>query len=168
MPHLHDFAQNLYGKKYFSKINLTRAYHQIPVYFDDVPKTAIITLFELFEFLFVPFGLKCPAQTFQRFMYKVLCGFAFAFDYIDNILIGSSSVEEHAEHLNMVFSHLTEYSIRINVDKCDLGIQELSFLSYLFNEQGITQMPERVAPISNYYKPKTVRDLRQYLGLFNY
>ena len=66
---------------------------------EDVPKTAIATPFGLFEFLKMPFGLRNAAQTFQRFMNQVLQGLDFAYTYIDDVLIASSSLEEHLIHL---------------------------------------------------------------------
>nr|VZI39182.1 unnamed protein product [Spirometra erinaceieuropaei] len=77
MPHLQDFAGALFGKAVSSKIDLVRAFHQIPVATDGVPKTAVTTPFGLFEFVCVPFGLGNAAQTFQRFVDHVLRGLSF-------------------------------------------------------------------------------------------
>jgi len=66
-----------------------RAYQQIPVSKSDISKTAIITLFGLFEFPYMTFGLRNAAQTFQRFMDWITAGLDFCIIYIDDILIAS-------------------------------------------------------------------------------
>jgi hypothetical protein len=74
VPHIHDYSHQLSGCRLYSKIYLVRAYNQIPVHPRDIPKTAIITPFGLFEFPFMSFGLRNATQTFQRFMDEVLRG----------------------------------------------------------------------------------------------
>ncbi|BHF68305.1 hypothetical protein SprV_0301133900 [Sparganum proliferum] len=95
VPHLQDFAGALLGKSVFSKIDLVRAFHQIPVAPEDVLKTAVTTPFGLSEFIRMPFGLRNAAQTFQRFIDRVLRGLPFVYAYIDDLLVASRNAEEH-------------------------------------------------------------------------
>ena len=97
LPHIQDFAAGLAGARYFSVLDLQRGYHQIPMAAEDVPKTAIITPFGLYEYLRMPFGLKNSAQAFQRMMRAVLGGLPFAFVYLDDVLVASRTLEEHDE-----------------------------------------------------------------------
>ena len=108
MHHLQDFAINLEGKNIFSKIDLVRAYNQVPMNAADIAKTAIVTPFGLFEYLRMPFGLKNAAQTFQRFMDSVFRDLPFVYIYLDDILVASNSPDEHRKHLRQLFERLAD------------------------------------------------------------
>lgn len=103
IPHVQDFHHILHGSTIFSKIDLVSAFHQIPVADEDVQKTSITTPFGLFEFPVMNFGLRNAAQTFQRFMDRVVQGMPWVVVYIDDILVASPTPQVHTQHLHSLF-----------------------------------------------------------------
>lgn len=167
-PWIQELFWRLHGARIFSKLDLNRAYQQRPVHEDDIHKTAIITPWGLYEYLFMPFGLRNATQTFQRFMDMIFRDLDFVFAYIDDILIMSKDEEKHLKHLKIVFERLQCYSISLNISKCVFGQTEINFLGYHITAEGYFPITERVEAIINYTKPNTVEEIRRFLGVINY
>jgi hypothetical protein len=168
LPHIQDFNGGLAGKTIFSVVDLVRGFHHIPVKADDVCKTAIITPFGLYEFLRMPFGLKNAAQAFQRLMDGVLRGVYFVFFYLDDILVASSSTEEHSDHLRQVFRLLTADGLVVNTRKSLFGQSELHYLGHLVSSAAISPLPSRVEAIVNVPVPTSKVELQRFLGMINF
>jgi len=168
LPNIQDLSGKLAGCQYFSVIDLIKGYHQIPVAAEDIPKTAIITPFGLFEYVYMPFGLRNAAQTFQRLMDRLFAKYGFVFIYLDDILVASSTQEEHLHHLQLVFSTLQEAGLRINPDKCCFLKSEVEFLGHHLSSSGIRPLGRHVQAVRDHPPPQTVQQLQQFLGLINF
>ena len=168
IPHIQDFTQRLAGSKVFSKIDLVRAYYQIPVEPSDVHETAVTTPFGLFNFTRTLFGLRNSGQTFQRFIDPVTRGLDLVFVCLDDLLVTSPDHRTHNKHLQILFTRLAEYGIIIGPEKCHFGTTELSFLGHHVCSEGISPLPSAVDAIVNFPRPKKQRALRTYLGMTNY
>ena len=165
---LQDFTSELSGKEFFSKIDLMKGYHQIPVADPDIRKTAVITPFGLFIFPRTPFGLKNAGQDFQRLMDEILGDIPRVYVYIDDILVASETQEQHLEDLENVFKTLSANGMVIQRTKCVLGKSSLEFLGYRVDSNGITPLAEKVEAIRSTKPPTSIKELQRWLGMVGY
>jgi hypothetical protein len=168
LPSILDFSSNLAGCTVFSKVDLVKGYHQVPMAKADIPKTAICTPFGLFEYLFMPFGLKNAAQTFQRLMDRLFRHLPFVFVYLDDILIASHSDAEHLDHLGQVFAILQSNGLQLNPAKCVFASASLSFLGHKVDATGIAPLPKHVQALLDFLPPCDLKQLQRYLGMINF
>ena len=168
LPHIQDFTNHLAGCSIFSKIDLIRGFHQIPMATSSIPKTAVVTPFGLWEFLRMPFGLKNAAQSFQRLMDGVLRDVSFAFVYLDDILVANHSAKEHIQHLQQLFKLLSANGLVINKTKCVFGAKELDFLGHHVSSTGITPLPDRISALQESKPPTDRTSLQRFLEMVNY
>ena len=128
---------------------------------DDIKKTAIITLFGMFEFLRLPFGLRNTGQTFQRLMDQVLGDLPFCFVYVDNILIFSPDISSHVDHLCEVFELCHLHGLTIGLLKC-------KFLGHNLNSSRCRPLVKHTSAIREFPAPTDKPALQRFLGMVNF
>jgi hypothetical protein len=151
---MQDLSNGLHDWTVFSKINLVKSYYQIPIATEDIPKTAIITPFGLFEYLFTPFGLSSTAQTFQRIMNRTTDGLEGVFAYMDDSQVGSPDRHPHVHHLEAFFNALATNGRAINLEKFVCAAPSLEILGHTISAT------ERPPWLITEPKSKTARPVR--------
>ncbi len=168
LPNLQDLSNGLHGYTVFSRIDLVKGCHQIPVATADIPKTAIITQFGLFEYLFTPFGLSNAAQTFQRMMDRTTDGLEGVFAYMDDSRVGSPDRQTHLRHLEAFFSDLATSGLAINLEKCVFAIPSLEILGHTISATGAAPTADHDAEIENCPPPQYIKQLQRFHGMVNF
>lgn len=167
VPNIDKLLDELYGSRYYTKIDLRSRYHQIRVKLQDVPKTAFQTHHEHYEFLVMPFGLTNAPATFQALMNQVFEPFLrkFVLIFFDNILVYSHTLSDHIEHLRLVLIKLKENSLFAKMSKCLFEQNRVEYLGHVISEKGVSMDESKVSCILSWPSPQNIKELRSLLGL---
>ena len=171
LPRIDDLRDALHGAKWFSTLDLKNGYWQVPITEQDKAKTAFRTSSgQLFEFNQVPFGLCNAPATFSRLMDRILAGLHWetCLFYLDDIIVFSSTWEEHLARLRQVFERLRHANLKLGADKCTFAAKEVNYLGHRVTEDGLLPDSSLLAAIREIPPPKTATEVRFFLGLAGY
>jgi hypothetical protein len=165
-----DLFDQLKEATVFSKIDLRSGYHQLKVKEADIPKTAIRTCYEHYEFLVMPFGVTNAPSVFMDLMNRVFHKYLdqFVVVFIDDILVYSATHEDHEEHLKTVLSILREKKLFAKLKKCGFWLKEVSFLGHVISKDGVVGDPRKIEAVTNWERPSNVNEIRSFLGFAGY
>ena len=163
-----DVFEKIGADVYFSKIDLSKGYWQIPVAEEDIPKTGFITPDGVFEFLRMPFGMMNSGATLVRAMRKLLDGLDGVESYIDDILVHSRTWHEHMETLGELFKRLKEAKLTIRPSKCVLGAEKVEFLGHWVGQGIVGLHGDNIQKIKDAPRPCSKKEVRSFLGLVGY
>ena len=170
LPRIMESLDAMTGAQYFTTLDLQSAYNQVQMEPDDQHKTAFTTPFGLYEFTRMPYGLCNAAATFQRLMQMTFSAemFEILLVYLDDIVIFSKSIEEHLERLDAVFTKLRQFGLKLELKKCNFFKKEVLYLGHLIGADGVATDPSKIAVVEKWPVPKTLKDLRSFLGFASY
>ena len=168
IPDQSEIFAKLANDRYFTKIDLSKGYWQIPMKNEVKHITAFITHHGLFQFNTMPFGLVNSGASFSRIMRKLLKGLDHVDNYIDDILIHTSTYEEHIQLLKEVFKRLRAAGLTARPSKCFIAFFEVEFLGHVVGRGQVKPRPAKIEAVQKANRPETKSQLRSYLGLTGY
>ena len=169
IPKIQDLLMKLEGFKYATSLDLNMGYYHIELTPASKALCTIVLPWGKYEYQRLPMGLCNSPDIFQEKMSSLVSDLEYCRAYIDDLLIlTAGSWDEHLKHLDIVFKRLLDAGLKVNAKKSFFGKSELEYLGYWITCKGIQPLPKKIAAIQNIAAPKTVRELRRFIGLINY
>ena len=166
LPHIEDSLDCLHGAEWFSTLDLKSGYWQVELEEDAKPLTAF-TMGPLgfWECEHMLFGLTNAPGTFQRLMESCLgeLHLNWCIIYLDDIIVFSTTPEEHIHRLKAVISKLRAAGL-----KCDLFKQQINYLGHVVSKEGVSTYPDKITAVTEWPQPTTVAEVRSFLGFVSY
>lgn len=167
LPKIEDVLVNLNGNMYFSKLDLSQAYNQIEL--DDSKRyTVVNTHLGLFQYNRLVYGLSSSVGIFQRIMTTLLGNIPNVQIFLDDVIIGGRSKEEHLHALETVFQRLLKKGLKLKKSKCVFLAKEVTYLGYVVSREGIKPDMTKVNAIIKMRQPQNISELRSFLGTVNF
>ena len=168
MPTLQDVTSQLANQKLFSVFDVKSSFWQIELDHQSSLLTTHITPFGRYSYLRMPMGISSAGEVFQKRLEQVFEGVPGVYNLVDDILVTGSSVEEHNERLELMFSRARANGVKFNREKTQLCSTEVKFFGEILSSVGIRPDSSKVEDVKNMPSPQNAKDLQCYLGMFTY
>ena len=171
LPVLQDLLQSI-GKNntVFSTLDLKSGFWQIPLDENSRHITAFSTPTGHYEWLRCPMGLRNSPLTCQRLINSIFQGLIGdgLFVYLDDLILVSQDLDSHFAKLSLVLQKFADAGLKLNLPKCKFLRARIQFLGHVVDKDGIHTTPDKVKAVQNFPVPKTVNNVRSFLGLAGY
>jgi hypothetical protein len=153
-----------------SKIDLRSGYHHMKIQECDIPKTAFISRYGLYEYTLMSFGLTNAPTDLMYLMNKVFMEYLdkFVMVFIDDILVYSRCEEEYEEHHRLVLQKLQDHRLYVKLSKCEFWLKQVTFLGHIISKGGISVDPSMIQDVLSSNALTSVGDMQSFLGLAGY
>ncbi|XP_039444976.1 uncharacterized protein K02A2.6-like [Culex pipiens pallens] len=168
LPTFEDIVPHLRDCKWFSKVDLIKAFHQAVLAPDSRYITTFATHHGYYRYKRLLFGMNIASEVFQSIMERVLKGTSGVKVFIDDILVFGSTKQQHEAALKAVMHRLTSHGITVNPKKCFFGKSEVTFMGHVLSADGVRPTLDKVEAIKRLREPKTPEEVRSFLGMITY
>ena len=156
--------------RFYSKMDLKGAYHQIGIVEDKKDITSIVTVDSQFVFNVMSFGLSVAPGYFEIFMERCFKGIPDdqLLHYLDDCIVPADAVDDMLDRLEQFLYRIVKYRMKLSPSKCEWFARKISFLGFILDERGMKKSPEYVNRIREAPKPLTIHEMMKFLGLVNF
>jgi len=168
LPVLDDVLHELKDSRVFTKADLSQGYWHVVLDRESSLLTTFQTCFGRYRFLRLPFGTSVSSEIFQKKLLEALDGLENVLCIADDVIVHSKNDEEHDRHLKNFFLRCREKGIKLNKEKLQLRMSEISFMGHQITADGLQTDPEKVRAVTEMDAPRNVEELRRFLGMINY
>ena len=171
LPRIEESLDCLNGASIFTSLDLKSGYWQVELDDESIPLTAFtVGPLGFYECVRMPFGLTNAPATFQRLMESCLgeMHLNWCIIYLDDVIIFSRTPEEHVQRLRSVLQKLRAAGLKLKPSKCEFFKDRISYLGHIVSKDGVETDPKKIQVIVDWPVPKTVYDVRSFLGFSNY
>ena len=149
MPTWDHFMSSLAGSKIYSKLDMSSAFHQIPLDDESCKKTAFTAGKVKLEYVSLPQGMSSSPASLIRLLNMVFCGLDdTVLMYLDDVVIHTNTLEQHYEVLEEVFKRLAEAKLQLSLSKCQFFMNSCSFLGFIITPEGLIADPKKIEPLT--------------------
>lgn len=168
IPTAEEIFADMHGAKFFSKIDASNGFWQIPVDEDSSKLLTFSTPFGRYKFTRLPYGIHSASEIFQIEVSRIIEGIEGARNMQDDIIVWAPTLEEHHKRLSSVLDRIQQHGLKLNKSKCVFLAKELIYLGHKITPNGLQPDPSKVKAIANMPHPKNKEDLQRFLGMTNY
>uniref|UniRef100_A0A0N5BP18 RNA-directed DNA polymerase n=1 Tax=Strongyloides papillosus TaxID=174720 RepID=A0A0N5BP18_STREA len=168
IPRIDRITTEAAGKRFYTSFDLKAGFHQIPL--DDNSKqiAAFVTHEGIFQYKVMPMGLTGSPDKFQEIMDEVLDGIPECYVYLDDILTCSNDESNHLKTIDKILQRIITYGMKISLAKCQFSQNSVKYLGFRLDSEGIHVNPEKVKALQDKPLPRTVKEVKSFLGAVSY
>lgn len=168
LPTLDEITSKLSGSKYFSTLDCKQSFWQTRLHNDSTDLCTFNTIFGRFKFLRMPFGISSASEVFHKRLFECFDDIQGVELFVDDLLVYASSKLEHDKRLRQVLERCKQINVKLNREKCKIGLTEIRYLGHIITQNGIRPDNAHILPILDMPKPENAKDLERFLGLVTY